>query len=180
MSGCHQHAIPRCPWKALQKRLMRCLALPHTTYSPPHCVNKHQRALRVENVLPEPTALFNLIPLPLPRFCYHKPQSSLICINLHSFKSLPVWLTAELAKVVLMQAESRSEQLDGKYRGRSFHKYNPETPLLWKSHLPVWVLMQCTTGGSSWNLVEIAFSFQWHHVAVALLFTPLITSMISF
>lgn len=90
--GCHQRETPQCPRKALQKRLKRWLALPRTTHNPPQCVNKHQRALWVENVPPEPTALFNLIPLPLPRFHHRKPNSSLICINLHSFKSLSDWL----------------------------------------------------------------------------------------
>lgn len=39
--------------------------LPRTTHNSPQCVNKHQRALWVENFLPEPMALFNLIPLPV-------------------------------------------------------------------------------------------------------------------
>lgn len=36
-----------------------------TGHNPPQRVNKHQRALVVENVLLEPMALFNLIPLPV-------------------------------------------------------------------------------------------------------------------
>lgn len=82
--------------KALQKRFKRWLALPHTTQNQPQCVNKHQRALWVGNVLPKPMALFNLIPLPVttvsPPQTPWQPHLHISAYLPFPFKSLSDWL----------------------------------------------------------------------------------------
>lgn len=72
------------------------LALPHTTQNQPQCVNKHQRALWVGNVLPKPMALFNLIPLPVttvsPPQTPWQPHLHISAYLPFPFKSLSDWL----------------------------------------------------------------------------------------
>lgn len=83
--GAHERLCRRC--------LRRWLSLPRTTHNPPQCVNKHQRALWVEDVLPEPMALFNLIPLPVTTV---SPPQTPWQPHLHKSACLPVPLKARL------------------------------------------------------------------------------------